>query len=306
MRECASINQKCKTLFLCLKEWFYHARSVERDWLFVLHVECMLDLVQRGVTAGLIASEAAASAVSFIKASDALRGSWAAAFQPQRRMCLNEYTSCGAEAEVRAWKRDNKLSRATTLSQLFHHGRGLMVRRAHTEFAEADSKLFKKSNRELGAFPHAIRTAFAVCTPRVAKLLERQFTMAAKMECTCVSATEMMVTSADGFYDDDEYDIFQRPPPRHIIGGQKANDVFAKLAGVESHAYTEGEVMRGLRFARRPGASARSPWRFYDLHRVARIGAGSVVLVGDRLLCRAAGGLPCAFTREFGAHFLIF
>jgi hypothetical protein len=55
--------------------------------------------------AALITTDARDAANIFIKASEALRGAWAAAYQPHREMGLNEYTSCGVEAEFRADKR---------------------------------------------------------------------------------------------------------------------------------------------------------------------------------------------------------
>ena len=297
--QCAGLKQQCFFLMRAVKEWFYRLRSLPLDWLFDIEVECMLDLIDRGLRAGLIKADARDAAAIFVKASEGLRGAWAAAFQPRREMGLHEYTSCGVEAEFRADKRDGTLCRATTLPQLYQHLRILAARRDEADAARAQSSQFKKSIVLLGEAPAPIKLVFRVCTPRIARLVQQQYTLAVNMKWTVVSENEMQVSSGDTF--DDADDLDQRPPPKRTVSVVEAKRIIASLAAVEVRPYRRHEPMCGLRFRARDGADVMHPWRFYGTHLVARAFSGSVIVEDRRLHCRASGGRPCTFARELGA-----
>ena len=305
----ARVKVQCSFVFTAVEEWFYRLRRQETGWLFDVEMACLQDMVARAETAQLITADAAVAATSFIAASDSMRGAWAASAQSSRSMTLNDYTSNGAEVEFLVWKKTSRLTRATSLQELYHGGRSLFAIR-HEADAAADSgaQQFKKSCMLLGTQPAPVKLAFSVCTPRVAKQLLRQYELAEMMTSTVVSDTEVDVQWNDGQSDHADEDLVSERPWRKVrTGTTEDNKVMSALASVASEHFQPGEGKCGLRFGREPGADANHPWRFYGVHRLEQRYGGKVVLIGGRLCCRAsAGGSPCAFAREFGPFLFFF
>ena len=302
----AGVKMQCSFVFIAVEEWFYRLRRQETGWLFDVEMACLQDMVARAETAQLITADAAGAATSFIAASDSQRGAWAASAQPSRSMTLNDYTSNGAEVEFLVWKKTARLTRATSLQELYHGGRSLFAIRREAEAAAASgAQQFKKSCMLLGTQPTPVKLAFTVCTPRVAKQLLRQYELAEMMTCTVVSDTDLDVQWNDGQSDHADEDLVSERPWRKVrTGTTEDTKVMSALASVASEHFQPGEGKCGLRFRREPGADANHPWRFYGVHRLEKRYGGKVVLIGGRLCCRAsAGGSPCAFAREFGSWF---
>jgi uncharacterized membrane protein YgcG len=329
-RKGASVKIACEWLHEAIQAWFYRLRSVETQWLFDLEHACLLDLIHLAEQAGLLSRKAVEDAMYFVASSMEVRQSWAAAYQPQRFMTLDDHTNNMVEIEFAAWKKEKFLTRARQLGELVEHGRRLAERRRKAELKAVATGALKKSSMELGAQPAGVKTIFRVCTPRVALLLLDQWQSAEMMECTRVSDTTFetswgsdqgwgMGTSSSGGgggsgsgggggsavsgsprttgrdCDDDDSRGGATKATKDSAG------VATRLAAVPREPFQRSDPKRGLRFALRRGASSLRPWRYYAIGEVERHFGGHVDLMDGRFFCRAAGGRRCWFAREYGA-----
>lgn len=321
-RQGASVQATCRWLHEAVRSWFYRLRSVETQWMFDLECALLRDLIRLAEQAQVVTSKSAEDAAYFVATSMELRQFWAAAYQPQRFMTLDDHTNNGVEIEFAAWKKDEFLSRAKRLSDVVEHGRRLFERRRKEEVQQAAAGAdLKKSTMELGAQPIGVKNIFRLCTPMVAQLLLHQWLAAEKMECTRVSDTVFEVSwatdhdgsvssgsgagggrdggggaAARGGRSTDSDD--SRGGPDRVT--KDTEGVAQKLAAVPQEPFQQGELKRGLRFSLRRGASSLRPWRYYGIADVERRYGGRVELVDGCFFCRAAGGRRCWFAREYG------